>query len=152
MGSPWILKFVTCNYLWVTQLSLFTDCPDVAGKWSRPQCHWQVGVHSPPQGVCQGQLPPHPAASETECLNQHPGLTGQHTAVCVNKYLSHTTAWLLAQTYSCSGILWTEKNKNKTLKGSVHLNWKHVFSFSGMQPARFSLLLPWYRNISGSSM
>lgn len=101
-------KRLIVNDWLVTQLSLFIDCPAVVGKRSRPQCHRQVSVHSPSQSVCQRQPPPHPAASQTQCLNQHPGLTGQHTTVCVNTYLSNTTLWQL----QWNTLGWNEQTEN----------------------------------------
>lgn len=80
-------------YMWKKFLLLFfvciLDCVDAPGKWSWPQCNWQAGLYSAAQSICQGQLPAYPAASQTERFHQHPGLTGQHTTVCRNKYLSH---------------------------------------------------------------
>ena len=73
---------------------LFIDRPAVVGKRSRPQYQRQIRVHSPSQSVCQGQPPPHPAAAQTERLHQHPGLTGQHTTVRVDTYLTYTTLGL----------------------------------------------------------
>lgn len=79
MGSR--KKRTNVAYWSLAQLLPSTDCPDVTGEWSRPQCHRQVGVHTSTQSFCQGQLPPHPAAPQAEGLDQHPGLAGKYTTV-----------------------------------------------------------------------
>lgn len=79
---------VTCDWHARQFCLLFADRLNAAGKWSGPQCHGQVGLHSPAQSIGQGQLPSHPAASQAECLNEHPGLAGQHGAVRVQTHLS----------------------------------------------------------------
>lgn len=79
MGSR--KKKTNVAYWSLAQLLSSTDCPDVTGERSRPQCHRQVGVHASTQSFCQGQLPPHPAAPQAEGLDQHPGLAGKYTTV-----------------------------------------------------------------------
>lgn len=60
---------------------IFVDCPYFAGKWSRPQCHGQVGLDSPAQSFCKRKLPSDTASPEAGCFHKYPGFPRKHSPV-----------------------------------------------------------------------